>query len=1097
MEGGANLGSSDMKIYHETLLQLSKVLQYGMSIGNFSPWCSIEIKNEWQEGTKKQMNHIRDEMEFIFESYRREGNLKLSKVKLGGGKFEKLVFKDNETDIIDLIGDGPITRVLDVHDLIRVYHSIKIGNSDSLINYYNQFDMIEGDPIPVGHKLYDLLYPLINDDREHVMQVIEEMLNSLKMHVKLLDDIPSLLEDIGFSFNSYIDAVLPGVSNAMDNVIVAHPFRTRHDTPIRKAIFTYYTLSKVLTPMYREDFVISKVYNQINGLEGNGPSNGNDRAKMLRNRNENMESDDTRDLNRIAPIPIKAIQSFFDDNRGGNVLIVKSKTGTGKSTQIPGLFMESTNEWSNKRAKDRKRIICTQPRIANAEGLADYVPKEYGIFNGEMVIAQHAGGVNKTDKDTTQLVYMTEDTLLHLFKSTDRLDKEYKAIIVDEVHERNLGTDLLMAEIKRHLDETGDSTLNVVITSATIDPNAYAKYFGVFTSNDVRSTKTNKSVIENSQFNSFIVPSDYDSFKKIPIPLEYSDTIGKETLNADLKSQLDMIISNKDSLVLSLGKHETDDYTIDGAALCLKIHENTPVTDNHDILFFVPSSAAINKVKSILESTVTSEPFKVFPFNRQTYAGMTPDERDFIKSGQITDPKNREFSLNHNGVSAKRKIILGTDITETGVTIKTLRYVVDSGIRNAVIYHPIFNASVIEQVRISGNSMEQRMGRVGRVSDGYYYPLFSMATLKEMNDEKHRTNPESIVVQAFPEHMLYLIQAYQKQKGFPVGSKGIVPFNIYNRDHFHLMTYPSPEIVSSAINVLHQLGSIDHNLLLTKLGDYMTNLSLKPEYAHMMISSAYHRCTLDMASIIAMVITDPSTIFTSVFDITEVIFDTTEETIERQYRMDYTGVLNERTKKELGLESDGKVYNVVSDIVDLNILDYQSDHLSLLYIYNRFKQSGGSIEWCQRYGIAFDRMLEVERRRTEILERYINLGLSVVTETTNDPSIYYNNILECICYSLRYNSAVRSSNDTRYMLESMKQLASIRKPLFIKDDSIISRSWNNNIKGYPDRVVYEQLSCTQSGFTGEYRFQMSLVTAIPPGVPDNFISMHSPIMNEK
>lgn len=71
---------------------------------------------------------------------------------------------------------------------------------------------------------------------------------------------------------------------------------------------------------------------------------------------------------------------------------------------------------------------------------------------------------------------MTTGILLQSLISKKALD-EYTHIIVDEVHERDLETDLLLLVLKKILVERVDKVTKVILMSATLNPKKFAEYF--------------------------------------------------------------------------------------------------------------------------------------------------------------------------------------------------------------------------------------------------------------------------------------------------------------------------------------------------------------------------------------------------------------------------------------------------------------------------------------------------------------------------------------------------------------------------------------------------------------------------------------------
>lgn len=152
--------------------------------------------------------------------------------------------------------------------------------------------------------------------------------------------------------------------------------------------------------------------------------------------------------------------------RDHQVVIVAGETGSGKTTQIPKICLEL--------GRGVKGLIGhTQPRRIAARTVAERVAEELRSPLGEAV----GWKVRFTDQvggDT--LVKLMTDGILLAEIQTDRELRQYDTIIIDEAHERSLNIDFILGYLAQLLPKRPD--LKVVITSATIDPERFARHFG-------------------------------------------------------------------------------------------------------------------------------------------------------------------------------------------------------------------------------------------------------------------------------------------------------------------------------------------------------------------------------------------------------------------------------------------------------------------------------------------------------------------------------------------------------------------------------------------------------------------------------------------
>ncbi|MCA9384525.1 MAG: DEAD/DEAH box helicase, partial [Candidatus Magasanikbacteria bacterium] len=152
-------------------------------------------------------------------------------------------------------------------------------------------------------------------------------------------------------------------------------------------------------------------------------------------------------------------QQIVDTIKANRVVILTSPTGSGKTTQVPQYLLE-----------EGYSSILTQPRRLAARAVAQRMAKETGTKLGELIglntrYEKHYSALTRCLVSTDGLVVIRE-LLGH---------NTCDVLILDEVHEGGLHTEVLMALAKRALDRYAD--LKLVIMSATIDAPALSTYF--------------------------------------------------------------------------------------------------------------------------------------------------------------------------------------------------------------------------------------------------------------------------------------------------------------------------------------------------------------------------------------------------------------------------------------------------------------------------------------------------------------------------------------------------------------------------------------------------------------------------------------------
>ncbi len=147
------------------------------------------------------------------------------------------------------------------------------------------------------------------------------------------------------------------------------------------------------------------------------------------------------------------------------VVIVAGETGSGKTTQLPKMCLEAGRGVAAK-------IACTQPRRVAALSVSRRIAEELNVAWGAEV------GCKIRFKDETapetRIKMMTDGMLLAEIQGDPDL-YEYDTVIIDEAHERSLNIDFLLGYLR--LLQKRRPELRIVITSATIDTEAFSKAF--------------------------------------------------------------------------------------------------------------------------------------------------------------------------------------------------------------------------------------------------------------------------------------------------------------------------------------------------------------------------------------------------------------------------------------------------------------------------------------------------------------------------------------------------------------------------------------------------------------------------------------------
>ncbi|XP_031610371.1 ATP-dependent RNA helicase DHX29 [Oreochromis aureus] len=525
------------------------------------------------------------------------------------------------------------------------------------------------------------------------------------------------------------------------------------------------------------------------------------------------------------------------------VVVVAGETGSGKSTQIPQFLLEDLLTGGT--AAQPCNIVVTQPRRISAMSLACRVSQELGCEDGPGSKSSLCGyqiRMENQSGDWTRLLYCTTGVLLRKLQH-DRHLNSLTHIIVDEVHERSVQSDFLLTILKDVVMKRSD--LQLILMSATVDCDKFSNYFNrcpvisipgrtfpveVFHLEDIVE-QTGYVLEKDSEYSQKILEEEEEVTisvtQKGGKTLQHQEVIVRDSSSGwDLGPDLDHFSSRTRHVLQYMNPNKINmDLLVDLIDYLDKAPQFVDV--DGAILVFLPGLAHIQQLFDLLSSD-------------KRFRDKTRYRIVALHSTLSSKDQAAAFTVPPSGV---RKIVLSTNIAETGVTIPDVVFVIDTGKTKENKYHESSQMSSLVETFISKASALQRQGRAGRVRNGFCFRLYPKYRFDVFMDY---SIPEILRV-PLEELCLHIMKC---QYGSPE--------DFLSR----ALDAPQPQSVSNAVNLLRKIGAChpdDH--ILTPLGQHLASLPVNVKIGKMLIYGAILGC-LEPIATIAAAITEKSPFFT-------------------------------------------------------------------------------------------------------------------------------------------------------------------------------------------------------------------------------------------
>ena len=491
----------------------------------------------------------------------------------------------------------------------------------------------------------------------------------------------------------------------------------------------------------------------------------------------------------------------------------------------------------------------TQPRRIAARSVAERIAAELsqkvGKEPGEVVGHQ----VRFTDEvgPTTLIKLMTDGILLAEIQS-DPMLRRYDTLIIDEAHERSLNIDFILGYLARLLPLRPD--LKVIITSATIDSDRFARHFGRWNGPIGQSTLIETAPVIEVSGRTFPVeiryrplaadtPTSYSSSGTSPAtqPTEGSLATASASEEESTGRGVEQLVLEEPDDPLALeGYGAGQDIDVE-TAICHAVDELC-AEGSGDILVFLPGERDIRDTEQALRDHLGNRA------PRDISHSKNPADIEILPLfARLSSAQQHRIFEEHS----HRRVVLATNVAETSLTVPGIRYVVDPGLARISRYSNKTKVQRLPIEEISKASANQRSGRCGRVADGIAIRLYSADNFASRPDftepEILRTSLASVILQ---------------MSALGLGDVASFPF----------VDAPDSRAIRDGINQLVEIGALrpldssknsdssalaqgNQGLELTRIGRDLARLPIDPRLGRMLIAGHESGCASEILVIVA------------------------------------------------------------------------------------------------------------------------------------------------------------------------------------------------------------------------------------------------------
>ncbi|XP_046446115.1 ATP-dependent RNA helicase DHX8-like [Daphnia pulex] len=500
-----------------------------------------------------------------------------------------------------------------------------------------------------------------------------------------------------------------------------------------------------------------------------------------------------------------------------------------------------------------------------------------------------------------------------------------------------------------------------------------------------------------------LIDPDLQSYSCIMLDEAHERTIHTDVLFGLLKqavqkrAELKLIVTSAtlDAVKFSQYFFEAPIFTIPGRTFPVEIlYTREPETDYLDASLITVMQIHLNEPPGdiLLFLTGQEEIDTACEILYERMKSMGPDVPELIILPVYSAlPSEMQTRIFEPAPPGSRKVVIATNIAETSLTIDGIYYVVDPGFVKQKVYNSKTGMDSLVVTPISQAQAKQRAGRAGRTGPGKTYRLY---TERAYRDEMLATPVPEIQRTNLASTVLQL-----KAMG------------INDLLNFDFMDAPPVESLIMALEQLHSLSALDDEGLLTRLGRRMAEFPLEPSLSKMLIMSVHLMCSDEILTVVSMLSVQ------NVF-----------------YRP--------KDKQQLADQKKAKFNQA------------EGDHITLLAVYNSWKNNKFSSAWCYENFVQMRTLKRAQDVRKQLLGIMDRHKLDVVSAGKNTARVQ-----KAICSGFFRNAAKKDPQ------EGYRTLVDGQVVYIHPSSAIFNRQ--------PEWVVYHELVQT----TKEYMREVTVIDA--------------------